>query len=381
MKKMNARLVYEIKHASKMLNELECYLQQHPNELLLCMEQQPIPGLPVIRQGTEQVYRGYYYLWNTPWGLAKRAEVEYSSYPQLADMRLQCISEKREDAVVMPEVVVPEIAVAVVNPVTELATVYAAGTERDFENETPVWQGKIPLYTKWSSYNVLAQVQHALALAGAPYYAAKLLVEAVDFPWKDTEGIAVPPAMITNDEVRLPVVGYVYDPDSKEVIFLSLVGNKTAARSIWGSLSTAHRRRLTLEYPNGYEYRMAVSVESSHNYTTYTQPVDDNGLLQMHIVDRRCTSSDDTQAEAVYLVLPHGSTEAEKYAAFAARLDAVLPVGVPAQWGKALYQLGLNNDLVQVCGSGGDVDVAYRLPAEGWLDLINTALQEGQLQI
>jgi len=375
-------LNYEQRHFTDFTGELQRYAAQGPNKLLFCTEGNPIPGLPMIKSGADAIYRNYSTLYQTPWGLAGRGSFSYSAFPVLSGMSVYSLVEPKQD-VALPGMTIPELAVAVVNPVTGLTSVYAGnGLEgRDLSSETPAWQGKVSLPDRWYGYTVLNEVRLTLALAGAPYYPTKILVEVVDFPWKNNEGVASAPAMIANEEVRLPVVGYAYDPDSKEVIFLSLVGNKTAARSIWGSLSTAHRRRLTLEYPNGYENRMAVSVESSHNYTTYTQPVDDNGLLQMHIVDRRCTSSDDTQAEAVYLVLPHGSTEAEKYAAFAARLDAVLPVGVPTQWGKALYQLGLNNDLVQVCGSGGDVDVAYRLPAEGWLDLINTALQEGQLQI
>jgi len=377
---MNAIVLnYEQRHFTDFTGELQRYAQS--GKLLFCTQGNPIPGLPVIKDGAEAIYRNYSTHYQTPWGLAGRGNLSYSSFPVLSGMSVYSLVEPKQD-VGLPAMVVPDLAVAVVNPVTGLTSVYAGVNleGRDLSVETPAWQGKVPLPDRWYGYTVLDEVRLVLALAGAPYYPTKLLVEVVDFPWKSNDGVASSPATIANEEVRLPVVGYAYDPDSKEVIFLSLVGNKTAARSIWGSLSTAHRRRLTLEYPNSHDNRMAVTVESSHNYSTYTQPADDS-LLLMHIVDRRCTSGDNTQAEAVYLVLPHGSTDEEKHAAFAARLDAVLPVGVPAQWGKTLYQLGLNNDLVQLCGSGGDVEVAYRLPAAGWLELINTALQEGQLRI
>jgi hypothetical protein len=329
---MNAILNYEQRHFTDFTGELRRYAQG-PNKLLFCTQGNPIPGLPVIKDGTEGIYRNYSLHYQTPWGLAGRGNLSYSSFPVLSGMSVYSLVEPKQD-VGLPAMVVPELAVAVVNPVTGLTSVYSGASleGRDLESETPAWQGKIPLPERWYGYIVLDEVRLALALAGAPYYPTKVLVEVVDFPWKSNDGVASCPATIANEEVRLPVVGYAYDPDSKEVIFLSLVGNKTAARSIWGSLSTAHRRRLTLEYPTGYDNRMTASVESSHNYTTYTQPVDDS-LLLMHIVDRRCTSGDNTQAEAVYLVLPHGSTDEEKHAAFAARLDAVLPVGVPAHWG------------------------------------------------
>lgn len=379
---MTAKMTYNDKDAARLLHELRAYMNQHPTELLLCAESTPIPGLPVIGRGAEQVYRSYRSYTQTPWGPTDQVYVRYSSeWQQLPYARLYRIIEATE-GVAFPELVVPELAVAVVNPITGLTAVYTGdNTGNDFAAATPVWQGLLQLPDRGRGHAALGAVRLALALAGVPCYPEKIFVEQADYPWLTHDGEVVPPATIANAEVAVPLVGYVVDPDSKELVYLSLVGHKTATRSIWGSLSTAHRRKLTLEAPQapGNYNRVTLAVESAHNYGTHTHILDpDTGLQRLLIVDRRCTGEDEEQ---VYLVLPKGSTDDQKYTAFAARLGAVLPVGIPAHWGRLLYQMGLDNGLVRVCTAGGDVEIAYRLTAAGWLELLDTALKGRTLRI
>lgn len=52
-------------------------------------------------------------------------------------------------------------------------------------------------------------------------------------PRPDRPGSIVVPAqslIIANCEVRLPVMGYAVDPESDALVYLNLVGHKTAAR-------------------------------------------------------------------------------------------------------------------------------------------------------
>ena len=366
---MDAVLTYQ-DDAPDLLTELHDYAAAHPGTVLLCTEHQPLPGLPVIADDAERVYRDYRQYLGTPWGLAAYTDVRYSRYPTLTYADLHTLVEPRTD-VPLPRIALPEPGAALVQPLTGTAAVYAGDRlAPDFDREQPVWEGKIAVPEHWHAVDLLRTVRLALAQAALPVYPATLYMARVDYPWLTSEGLPAPTATITNGEVQLPLVGYAVDPESNEVIYLSLVAHKTAARSIWGSLSTAHQRKLLLDAP---EHRM--TVVSSHRYATYTDILDaDTGLLRMQIVDRRVAAAD--VEDRAYLVAPAGLDTAALHAAFAARLNAVLPVGVPGAWGARLHEVGDDVGLVRRCFSGGDVGVAYALSADDeWLGLITQLLR------
>jgi len=97
--------------------------------------------------------------------------------------------------------------------------------------------------------------------------------------------------------------------------------------------------------------------------------------MRMQIVDRRAFAPD--VEDRAYLVTPAGLDAAAVNAAFAARLTAVLPVGIPALWGAKLRTVGDDLGLVRSCLSGGDVGTAYTLTADAqWLELITGLLHD-----
>ena len=356
-------------HVDPLLSELRAYSARHPETVLLGTESHPLPGLPLITSRAERVTHNYRTYVQTPWGLATFADIRYYDYPNLSCIGLYTLSKPAPDAT-LPAITLPEPATAVVHPITGLAAVYAGSSEADFDPAAaPVWEGKLPLPNRWLDPQVLKLVRLALARAGLPLYPATLFAHRVAYPWLTPEGLPASTPTIANGEVCLPLIGYAVDPDTHEVVYLNLVGHKTAARSIWGSLNTMHHRKLALSAPDVHN-----AVVSSHTYTTHTAIVDaDTGLLRMQIVDRRaCSAEVDDRA---YLVTPTGLDDAARDAAFAARLSAVLPVGVPATWGAQLRQAGDDLGLVQTCLSGGDVGLAYTLTAdEQWLDVIQGLL-------
>ena len=357
--------------AAALLSELRAYASEHPGKILLCTERHPLPGLPVIAQDAECIYRDYHQFLQTPWGLATYANTHYYSYPMLAYADLHVLAEPLGD-VPLPKATVPELGAALVHPLTGTTAVFAGdGRGLDFDRALPLWEGKVAMPEHWHATDLLRAVRLALARAALPVYPATLFMARVDYPWLTPEGLPAPTATIANDEVQLPLVGYAVDPETSEVVYLSLVAHKTAARSIWGSLSTAHQRKLLLDTP---AHRM--TVVSSHHYVTYTDVLDaDTGLLRMQIVDRRAAAAD--VEDRAYLIAPAGLDTATLHAAFAARLNAVLPVGIPAVWGSRLREVGDDVGLVRRCLSGGDVGVAYTLSAdETWLDLITQLLKE-----
>ncbi len=362
---MDAVLTFQ-DHVTPLLSELRAYSAQHPDTVLLGTESYPLPGLPLIANRAERVTHNYRTYVQTPWGLATLADIRYYDYPTLSYFGLYTLSKPAPDATPPPRAV-PEPATAVVNPITGLAAVYAGDTL--VPDASPVWEGKLTLPDRWLDPQVLKLVRVALARAGIPLYPATLCAHRVAYPWLTPEGLPTATPTIANGEVCLPLIGYAVDADTHEVVYLNLVGHKTAARSIWGSLNTMHQRKLTLTAPGVRD-----PVVSSHTYTTHTTIVDpDTGLLRMQIVDRRACSAEVT--DRAYLVTPTGLDEAARDAAFAARLTAVLPVGVPATWGAQLRQAGDDLGLVQMCLSGGDVGTAYTLTAdEQWLEVIQGLL-------
>ncbi len=367
---MDAILVYQ-DDATPLLSELRTYVAEHPTSVLLCTEREPLPGLPVIPDDAEYVYRNYRQFLQTPWGLAMAADVGYFRFPALSYAGLHSLVEPRP-GVPLPKVALPDPGVALVHPLTGMASVYAGdGLEVDFDHALPRWEGKLTVPEQWNAVDLLRAVRLALAQAAIPLYPANLFMPRVDFPWLTPEGLPAQTATIANGEVQVPLIGYAVDPESNEVIYLSLVAHKTAARSIWGSLSTAHQRRLLLDAP-----RHRITVVSSHRYATYTDVLDaDTGLLRMQIVDRRAASAD--AEERAYLVTPSGLDASALHTAFATRLNAVLPVGIPAHWGKRLHEVGDERGLVHRCVSGGDVGVAYALSAdEAWLDVLTQLLRD-----
>ena len=367
---MNPILTFQ-EDVNPLLTELGSYIAQHPDVTLLCPVARPLPGLPMIPENAEHLYRNYRHYLQTPWGLATYTDIRYHQYPQLSYAGLYSLVEPKPD-VVCPRPTVPERAVAVVQPLNGLTAVYAGDSlTAEMLATTPVWEGKLTLPDHWNELDVLALVRRELAQAGAPWYPGALYAERVAYPWLTPEGLPAQTAYIANGEVRLPVSGYVIEPDSQEVVYLSLVGHKTAARSIWGSLNTMHQRKLTLDAPG-----LHTTVISSHNYATYTASVDaDTGLLRMQIVDRRALAAD--VEDRAYLVVPRGLDAAATDSAFAVRLGAVLPIGVPAQWGSQLREVGDDLGLVRPCLCGGDVGTAYALTAdEQWLDLVAGLLRD-----
>lgn len=357
----------------KLLRELRDYLAQHPQQRLFC-NYEPLPGLLPLGAKPQRVYRNGRSFYQTPWGLAESADISYTRYPELAYMGLQVLVEPSRPNADIPLPVVPELATVVVNPLTGAAAVYPGHLD-NFDGVAAAWVGKIELDTspRNAPTAALSQVRQHLCQAGIPLYPSRLFVEeGVQYPWM-VDGWAAKPPTIANQELTLPVAGYVVDTKTDEVIYLSVVGHKTATRSIWGSLSTNHRRVLTLNALR--EFR----VESSHNYTTFTTVLDaDTGLQRLQIVDRRVFAGDVADTGA-YLVIPqHAAVDVPT--ALAARLQALLPIAIQAHWD--LLTAGEDLRLIRRCAAGGDVAQAFALTADpAWLEVIHAGITAGTLKI
>ncbi len=362
--------------ATDTLAELQRYMATEAAGQLLFCQYEAIPGL-IPLGNAEQVYRNYRTLYQTPWGLADKVNL-MAGYYRLGYIGLYRLLEPSPAAPPAPIQTAPALATAVVNPLTGFTVVYAGQqTPETLAAAAPAWEGKIQV-DKVAPRNLLEEVKTALCAAYVPYYPALLYTEDVTtYPWLRPDGLPAAPATVANHELSVPLTGYVVDTTEtpNRVIYLSVVGHKTATRSLWASLSTNARRVLTVE--TGNRQHGTLRVESTHNYATFTTVLDaDTGLQRLQIVDKRVFSPDCMDTGA-YLVLPAGM---DTTLALAARLNAVLPIPVPADWD--LCQPAADLQLLQRCACGGDVALAWVLKADPqWLTLIDAGLKAGTLTI
>lgn len=354
-------------------------LQQQESRRLVGSPDRPLPGFPVLPEETPTVYQNYRVYYRTPWGLARTASLRYYKYPTLSRLSPLEILEPEEESRPYPEIQIPELGTALVDPITGLVRVYVgeATTSEAIDalsRDEPVWTGMITIPEEWRGATVLHAVRTALARAGIPLWATTLLLPRRESPWDGGRDVGY----VSNDEARVALVGFALDHETREVIYLHMVGHKTALRSIWGSLNTVHARTVTVGTPTRYHY-----AGSSHNYTTYTDVVDTagrTGLIRMLIVDKRAYEAE--VVDKAYLVLPQGIAGERLERAFASRLTAVLPVPVAPAWGRTLRQAGDERGLVTPCLCGGDVGAAYVLTAdETWLELLHEQLVAGELTV
>jgi hypothetical protein len=260
---------------------------------------------------------------------------------------------------------------AVVDILTGIATVYAENGQPEPE---AVYTTRVPKLQSLKGRQMLRQIRADLSMAGVPVYPGELYGESfIPYPWDDEEDFTAPG--VYNAEVSVPLVGYVLHPDTQEVVYLHIVGHKTALRSIWGTLSNSGTQIVSITGDR------QITGYTSHNYETFSSIVDETAHLhRLVITDREAIAPN--VMERAYLVIPKkGSDDLDLGQVFAARLSALLPIPILPQWGKTLRQYGIRRELLQPCLCGGDVEQAYLITQDGWIELITDLVREGELSI
>jgi len=270
-----------------------------------------------------------------------------------------------------PEARAPEPGHAVIDVLTGVATVYV---QKGGSEPEAVYTTRVSDLERQTGKEALRQIRADLALAGVPVYPGELYGESsIPYPWDDEGGFSAP--SVHNSEVAVSLVGYVVNPDTQEVVYLHIVGAKTALRSIWGTLSNGGTQTVNIVGDR------QITGYTSHNYETFTSFVDEETHLhRLVITDRQAIAPD--VAERAYLVIPkEGSDDLDLGEVFAARLNALLPIPILPQWGKTLRQYGIRRELLHLCLCGGDVEQAYLITKDGWVELVQDLIQDGDLSI
>ena len=371
----NAELLYEDPDAAKALRVLPKVLEKV--ECPVCDHQNPIPGLPVIPdRWPEWVVHESGYLAKTPWGLADMVGngTPWGLAEFLGD--LEGLEGNEMYAInpiwriVVPEghypgAVMPAPGTAVLE-LTGMVSIYTDGCEE------PVHHLRLDLDR--DGWNLMRIIRRHLCHDGIPVYPTAIYATAhLPYPYPlVTEDRLAPVARVANKEVGVPLVGYAVAPN-EEVIYLNIVGHKTAVRSIWATLNGRAGNTVRLSAPPDAYCR----AYSSSNYVTYSDTVAD-GLARLVIVDRRAV--DKAVDSEAYLIAPT-TADLDLDRAFAARLDATLPLPILPEWGSVLRAEGEKNRLVKPCRFGGDVGLALAIvPDVGrWQALIEGLVQSGEL--
>jgi hypothetical protein len=371
---MNApdRLLYA-NDATAMLSSLAALLQRWTP---ICNAARPIPGLPCIPEDemVETVWdpEQHLLLAHTPWGMARVHNASIDGNWDLYEyMPMYQVIIPNDTP--LPKAQLPVAGYAVMDGVTGMTTVFADG---DDGKPVEVFHTRLNL-DGGSILDKVKRLQAALARAGVPVLPTRLYRDdSLPYPWK---GKTLEAMRASNREVMVPLVGFALDRQTEQVIYLHVVGAKTAIRSIWATLCNGSQRKpLILQAL----HQTFSGYGSPAGYVTISTPVcAETGDYRLVMIDRRAVEREVT--DVAYLVLektPAGLEEAEAFRAFAARLDAVLPVPVLPAWGKTLGREGSQARLVRKCAVGGDAADAYAIQAdERWLELISGLVQSGEL--
>lgn len=328
----------------------------HPNN--------PIPGLPSLPADYPLEQDGDPSLVRTPWGAAEvlwgsRAEGLWSFTPLY---RLVTPNDRP-----LPEPRIPRIGYAAWDTVTGLVAVHAD------DGGEPVYHLRLDRMERVRQ--AVANIRADLAWQGIPVYPSRLYrSDSLPCPWDD----AFKTPRVTNREVGVPLVGYALDRYQGEVVYLHIVGAKSAIRSIWATLNQGAGRK-----PLYIDAEHFLTGSPTGNYVSYSSPVlADTGDYRMVILDRRAAG--DTAKDTAYLVIPKDQEPGQDdlYAVFAARLDDVLAIPILPGWGERLYQEGLSLHLTRPLVCGGDVAAGYAIANDPrWIELVQSLIQSGELEV
>jgi hypothetical protein len=335
----------------------------------------PFPGIPYVpydwadvkhdedRKHTSEPHRyietehGRVYLYNFRDGGLTRYEGSYRYFPLLVPRTKQGWKMQ-----------IPQEGYLEYDVMSGVTTVY---DEED--NELADLQLETAMDTR--SPDTLADMaKEQLALKGIPIWPAQMYaVNTEHFPWpikKRHLGYAY----ISNDEVRVPLVGVVADLETEEYIYVHMVGHESNVRSILATFNTSRRKHIRTNTSLG-----GLSTYSSHNYRTYHRPVGDR-LMSTILVDNRCLEQQVN--DYGYLLRRRDEAGIDPGEAFAARLNSVLTVPVLREWGDILLKEGTNRKIARQIHAAGDVPVAYAVTrSERWQKLIQSLLDEGKISV
>jgi hypothetical protein len=228
-----------------------------------------------------------------------------------------------------------------------------------------------------SPYNLLQQVNAALAQSCQPYVAWRLewVSSEVDRLWP--EGVP----QIRNEHGSAYVTGYAHD-DVGNLIYLGMVGHKTVLESIRATVQGRQRKKLFLQGRPVYPL-------STHYSQTWQHLPDYGAYHATLIANSALLGKWQSGEEMVYLLVFEGellegtTSETQTRRVLTSRLSEALPIPLLDDWSESLWEAGQRENLIVGLETGGDCQVGYliQLTETLWKEVITRLLKERKIRI
>ena len=164
--------------------------------------------------------------------------------------------------------------------------------------------------------------------------------------------------------------GYAVDNDRNGVVYLSLIGYRTAVRAVWAALMDG----------DAIEIGRKLFRRLDGNYVTRTTRLPDaaRGVDHMVILHHQATVPHLQMGEAFYVINDTGKTP--PYARFLAALDRATAAPLLPAWSKLLWENGRRNKLILPLETAKGIK-AWWVSAddEMWLALIQKGIAKNKL--
>jgi hypothetical protein len=226
-----------------------------------------------------------------------------------------------------------------------------------------------------SPYNLLQQVNAALAQSCQPFVAWRLewVSGEVDWLWPD----GVP--QIRNEHGSAYVTGYAHD-EAGNLIYLGMVGHKTVLESIRATIQARQRKKLYLQGRPVYPL--------ATHYSQTWQHLPDYGAYHATLIANPALPGKwQPGMEVIYLLvfedeLADGSPpEAQAQRILTSRLSEALPFPIVDGWYEALWEAGQRENLIVGLETGGDCleGCLVQLTETVWKEMITRLLEERKI--
>ncbi len=228
-----------------------------------------------------------------------------------------------------------------------------------------------------SPYNLLQQVNAALAQSCQPFVVWRLEWVSGEVDWLWLEGVP----QIRNEHGSAYVTGYAHD-EAGNLVYLGMVGHKTVLESIRATVQARQRKKLFLQGRPVYPL-------ASHYGQTWQHLPDYGAYHVVLIADPALPGKWQSGDEVVYLLVFEGETaeettpEDQALHMLTARLSEILPIPVLDDWECLLWEVARRKDLVVDMHTNGDCQDGYvvKLSETAWSDVVIGLLKERKIRI
>ncbi|MEM2112252.1 MAG: hypothetical protein QXX08_10330, partial [Candidatus Bathyarchaeia archaeon] len=186
---------------------------------------------------------------------------------------------------------------------------------------------------------------------------------------------------IRNEHGSACVTGYALD-NSGNLVYLGMVGHKTVLESIQATIQARQRKKLFLK-------GRPVCPLATHYCQTWQHLPDYGAYHATLIADPALPGKWQPGEEVVFLLvfegeLQDGSTpESRAIRLLAPRLSEALPIPIVDSWTRALWDRGLEYQLIGELGIAGDCLSGYclRISELEWQAILTKLLKEDKIEI